>query len=49
MIEWAGGNFDPSAFNAHDIDRAFHGGWGPKRPVQPGRSVTDQTGNMGNT
>jgi hypothetical protein len=32
MLEWAGGKFDPSAFNAQDINRAFHGGWGPRRP-----------------
>jgi hypothetical protein len=32
MLEWAGGKFDPFAFNAHDINRAFHGGWGPRRP-----------------
>jgi hypothetical protein len=32
MLEWVGGNYDPTAFNAHDINRAFHGGWGPRRP-----------------
>jgi hypothetical protein len=32
MWEWAGGKFDPSAFNVHDVNRAFHGGWGPRRP-----------------
>jgi hypothetical protein len=32
MLEWAGGKVDPFAFNAHDINRAFHGGWGPRRP-----------------
>jgi hypothetical protein len=28
MLEWVGGNFDPTIYNASDIDRAFHGGWG---------------------
>ncbi len=37
MLEWAGGNFNPTAFNAHEINRTFHGGWGPRRPEQPGR------------
>ncbi len=32
MLEWVGGNLDPTAFNAYDINRAFHGGWGPRRP-----------------
>ncbi len=32
MREWAGGKFDPSAFDAHEINRAFHGGWAPRRP-----------------
>jgi hypothetical protein len=32
MLEWVGGNFDPTAFNAYDINRTFHGGWGPRRP-----------------
>jgi len=32
MLDWAGGSFDPTAFNAHEINRAFHGGWGPRRP-----------------
>jgi hypothetical protein len=32
MLEWVGGNFDPTALNAYDINRAFHGGWGPRKP-----------------
>jgi hypothetical protein len=32
MLEWAGKDFDPSAFDVQDINRAFHGGWGPSRP-----------------
>jgi hypothetical protein len=32
MLEWVGGKFDPTGFNAHDVNRAFHGGWGPRRP-----------------
>jgi Plasmid pRiA4b ORF-3-like protein len=32
MLEWVGGKFDPPGFNAHDVNRAFHCGWGPRRP-----------------
>jgi Plasmid pRiA4b ORF-3-like protein len=32
MLEWAGGGFDPTAFNAQEVNRTFHGGWGPRRP-----------------
>ena len=32
MREWAGGSFDPTAFNACEINRVFHGGWEPRRP-----------------
>jgi hypothetical protein len=32
MMEWAGGSFDPTAFDAYEINRTFHGGWGPRRP-----------------
>ena len=32
MLEWASGNFDPTAFNLHEVNRTFHGGWGPRRP-----------------
>ena len=31
MLEWAGGSFDPTAFNAYEINRTFHGGWGPRK------------------
>ncbi len=32
MLEWAGGTFDPTAFNIHEVNRTFHAGWGPRRP-----------------
>lgn len=32
MMEWAGKDFDPAAFDAQKVNRAFHGGWGPRRP-----------------
>jgi hypothetical protein len=32
MLEWAGKDFDASAFDVQEINRAFHGGWGPRRP-----------------
>ncbi len=32
MMEWAGKDFDPAAFDVQEINRAFHGGWGPRRP-----------------
>lgn len=30
MIEWSGGRFDPDAFDSQEVNRAFHGGWGPR-------------------
>lgn len=30
MREWAGKDFDPAAFDAQEVNRAFHGGWGPR-------------------
>lgn len=32
MREWAGKDFDPVAFDVQEVNRAFHGGWGPRRP-----------------
>jgi hypothetical protein len=32
MMEWAGKDFDPAAFDVQAVNRAFHGGWGPRRP-----------------
>jgi len=32
MVEWGGEDFDPAAFDVHATNRAFHGGWGPRRP-----------------
>lgn len=32
MMEWAGKDFDASAFDVQEINRTFHGGWGPRRP-----------------
>jgi Plasmid pRiA4b ORF-3-like protein len=32
MLEWAGKDFDASAFDVQEINRVFHGGWGPRRP-----------------
>jgi Plasmid pRiA4b ORF-3-like protein len=32
MLEWAGKDFDPAAFDVQKVNRAFHGGWGPRRP-----------------
>lgn len=29
MMEWHGGPFDPAAFDAQALNRAFHGGWAP--------------------
>ena len=31
MMEWHGGPFDPEAFDAQALNRAFHGGWGPTK------------------
>jgi hypothetical protein len=31
MMEWAGKDFDPAAFDVQEVNRAFHGGWGPRR------------------
>ena len=31
MMEWAGKDFAPAAFDVQAVNRAFHGGWGPKR------------------
>ena len=32
MREWWGESFDPDAFDVQDLNRTFHGGWGPRRP-----------------
>ena len=32
MREWWGEEFDADAFCAQELNRAFHGGWGPRRP-----------------
>jgi hypothetical protein len=32
MLDWAGGGFDAAAFDVQEINRTFHGGWGPTRP-----------------
>jgi hypothetical protein len=32
MLEWAGKDFNPAAFDVQEVNRAFHGGWGPRRP-----------------
>lgn len=32
MLDWAGGGFDAAAFDVQEINRMFHGGWGPRRP-----------------
>jgi hypothetical protein len=32
MLEWAGKNFDAATFDVLEVNRAFHGGWGPRRP-----------------
>ena len=32
MLEWAGGDFDAAAFDVQEVNRTFHGGWGPRRP-----------------
>ena len=32
MLEWAGKDFDPAAFDLQEVNRAFHGGWEPRRP-----------------
>jgi len=37
MMEWAGNDFDPVAFDAQEVNRAFHGGWGPRKPERSGR------------
>ena len=31
MVEWRGELFDPAAFDVQAVNRAFHGGWGPRR------------------
>jgi hypothetical protein len=31
MTEWAGKDFDPAGFDVQEVNRAFHGGWGPRR------------------
>ena len=30
MMDWHGGSFDPAPFDAHAVNRAFHGGWAPR-------------------
>ena len=32
MFEWSDGAFDAEAFDISEVNRAFHGGWGPARP-----------------
>jgi hypothetical protein len=32
MMEWAGKDFDPAAFDAAEVNLAFHAGWGPRTP-----------------
>ncbi len=42
MMEWAGKEFDPAAFDVQELNRAFHGGWGPKYgrfTSRPGRML----------
>lgn len=31
MVEWGGEDFDPARFDIQSVNRAFHGGWGPRR------------------
>jgi len=32
MADWCGKEFDPAAFDVPAVNRAFHGGWRPRRP-----------------
>jgi Plasmid pRiA4b ORF-3-like protein len=32
MMEWAGKDCDPTTFDVEELNRAFHGGWGPGGP-----------------
>ncbi|MFH1845252.1 MAG: plasmid pRiA4b ORF-3 family protein [bacterium] len=32
LLEWSGGEYEPEKFNIQEVNRAFHGGWGPTRP-----------------
>lgn len=29
LLEWSGGEYDPERFDVQEVNRAFHGGWGP--------------------
>lgn len=40
LVEWVGGSFDPVAFDAGEINRAFHGGWYLPKAADAPRSKT---------
>jgi hypothetical protein len=40
LAEWVGGSFDPEAYDAREINRAFHGGWSPRKATSARRSET---------
>jgi hypothetical protein len=34
ILEWYGGAYEAEAFDIQEVNRAFHGGWGPARPLR---------------
>jgi hypothetical protein len=32
MLEWYGGTYDPEGLDLQEVNRRFHGGWGPAKP-----------------
>jgi len=32
MLEWCGEEYDPEGFDRQEVNRTFHGGWGPAKP-----------------
>jgi hypothetical protein len=32
MLEWCGEEYDPEGFDPQEVNRVFHGGWGPAKP-----------------
>jgi hypothetical protein len=35
MLKWCGEEYDPDEFDLQEVNRMFHGGWGPSKPRPP--------------
>ena len=33
LLEWSGEDYEPEKFDAQEVNRAFHGGWGSTKPL----------------